>query len=293
MVAQSITPSTTAQLLAGLNQVESIRKKIRLNYTVIGTVLLIGLIIEAVTWMSIAVAIIILFVLVYTNWYGIPVSKFEKSFIETITKNTVGLIHPALQIDYQSHLKLSEITNTGLINATPDYFSGKNLIFGEINHTSIRISEIYCHWKNTTHVRTDAKHVFNGLVAKVENAGFNFEDLAISTNKQDLIIALQQQPELQHGNWQNKVYYWSKLLDENSIQLTKAFAQQLADFDSKKHIKLGASGNTLMIAIIHPSGFNYFNPSIFKTVFDSKAMETYYSDLQFLFSCATTVDYSS
>ena len=42
MVAQSITPSTTAQLLAGLNQVESIRKKIRLNYTVIGTVLLIG-----------------------------------------------------------------------------------------------------------------------------------------------------------------------------------------------------------------------------------------------------------
>ena len=60
MVAQSITPSTTAQLLAGLNQVESIRKKIRLNYTVIGTVLLIGLIIEAVTWMSIAVAIIIL-----------------------------------------------------------------------------------------------------------------------------------------------------------------------------------------------------------------------------------------
>ena len=86
-----------------------------------------------------------------------------------------------MQIDYQSHLKLSEITNTGLINATPDYFSGKNLIFGEINHTSIRISEIYCHWKNTTHVRTDAKHVFNGLVAKVENAGFNFED-SISIN---------------------------------------------------------------------------------------------------------------
>lgn len=295
MVAPSITPSTTAQLIAGLNQVESIRKKIRLNYTVIGTVLFIGLIIEAITWMSIAVAIIILFVLVYTNWYGIPVSKFEKSFIETITKNTVGLIHPALQIDYQSHLKLSEIAATGLINAKPDYFSGKNLIYGEIDQTAIRISEIYCHWKNTDHVRSDAKHIFNGLVAKVENATNNLAPVEMSTNEQDLLLALQAQPNLQHGNWQNKVYYWSKSLTDKNIQFVNQHAQLLSNYTVQNHkqVKMGVDANTMMIAIINPGGFNYFNPSIFRTVFDTKSMETYYSDLQFLFNCATTVNYSS
>ena len=292
MVAPIITPSKTAQLIAGLNQVESIRKKIRLNYTVIGTVLLIGLIIEAVTWMSIAVAIIILFVLVYTNWYGIPVSKFEKSFIETITKNTVGLIHSALQIDYQSHLKLSEITGTKLIPTTPDYFSGKNLIYGDINTTSVRISEIYCHWKNTAHVRSDAKHIFNGLVAKAENNAYNFEDMEMSTNEQDLTQALKAQPNLQNGNWQNKVFYWAKSLNDKNIQFANQHAQQLSNFTTQTHkqVKMGVSSNTMMIAIINPDGFNYFNPSIFKTVFDTKALETYYSDLQFLINCVTEVN---
>lgn len=292
MVAPSITPSTTAQLLAGLNQVESIRKKIRLNYTVIGTVLFIGLIIEAITWMSIAVAIIILFVLVYTNWYGIPVSKFEKSFIETITKNTVGLIHPALQIDYQSHLKLSEIAATGLINATPDYFSGKNLIYGEINGTSVRISEIYSHWKNTTHVRSDAKHVFNGLIAKSENSNYNFADIEMSTNEQDLAVALKTNPDLQHGKWQNKVYYWSKSLNEQNMQFVNHHAQLLSNYNTQNHkqVKIGVHANSIMIAIINPDAFNYFNPSIFKTVFDTKAMETYYNDLQFLINCVTNAN---
>lgn len=292
MVTPIITPSTTAQLIAGLNQVESIRKKIRLNYTVIGTVLLIGLIIEAVTWMSIAVAIIILFVLVYTNWYGIPVSKFEKGFIETITKNTVGLIHPALQIDYQSHLKLSEISETRLIPQTPDYFSGKNLIYGDINGTSVRISEIYCHWKNTNHVRSDAKHIFNGLVAKSENTALKFDDIEMSTNEQDLLIALKAQPDLQCGNWQNKVFYWAQSLTDKDMLIANQCAQQLSNYTAQTHkqIKMNMSSNTMMIAIINPDRFNYFNPSIFKTVFDTKAMETYYSDLQFLINCTTTIN---
>lgn len=292
MVTPTITPSTTAQLIAGLNQVESIRKKIRLNYTVIGTVLLIGLIIEAVTWMSIAVAIIILFVLVYTNWYGIPVSKFEKGFIETITKNTVGLIHPALQIDYQSHLKLSEIAGTKLIPATPDYFSGKNLIYGDINNTSVRISEIYCHWKNTNHVRSDAKHIFNGLIAKAENVGFQFEEIEMSTNERDLAIALKAQPDLQFGNWQNKVFYWAQSLTDKNRLVANQYAEHLSNYTTQTHkqIKMSMSSNTMMIAIINPDRFNYFNPSIFKTVFDTKAMETYYSDLQFLINCTTTIN---
>lgn len=292
MVTPIITPSTTAQLIAGLNQVESIRKKIRLNYTVIGTVLLIGLIIEAVTWMSIAVAIIILFVLVYTNWYGIPVSKFEKGFIETITKNTVGLIHPALKIDYQSHLKLSEIAGSKLIPATPDYFSGKNLIYGDINNTSVRISEIYCHWKNTNHVRSDAKHIFNGLVAKSENTAFKFDAIEMSTNEQDLLIALKAQPDLQCGNWQNKVFYWAQSLTDKDMLIANHCAQQLSNYTAQTHkqIKMSMSSNTMMISIINPDRFNYFNPSIFKTVFDTKAMETYYSDLQFLINCTTTIN---
>ena len=116
--------------------------------------------------------------------------------------------------------------------------------------------------------------------------------MEMSTNEQDLTHALKTQPDLQYGNWQNKVFYWAKSLNDKNIQFANQHAQQLSNFTTQTHkqVKMGVSSNTMMIAIINPDGFNYFNPSIFKTVFDTKALETYYSDLQFLINCVTEVN---
>ena len=54
----------TEKIYPDLKKAEKIRKQILLNYTIIGTVLFSGMLVEAITWMSIAIVIIILFVLV-------------------------------------------------------------------------------------------------------------------------------------------------------------------------------------------------------------------------------------
>ena len=83
----------TEKIYPDLKKAEKIRKQILLNYTIIGTVLFSGMLVEAITWMSIAIVIIILFVLVYTRWYGIPVSKYERSYIHAITAKKNGIEH--------------------------------------------------------------------------------------------------------------------------------------------------------------------------------------------------------
>ena len=148
----------TEKIYPDLKKAEKIRKQILLNYTIIGTVLFSGMLVEAITWMSIAIVIIILFVLVYTRWYGIPVSKYEKSYIHAITANIIEFIHPGLKVDHSSHLKLAELKNAHIITGEPEYFAGKNLIYGNINGTDIRISEITATSKYKKENGMDASH---------------------------------------------------------------------------------------------------------------------------------------
>ncbi len=100
-------------ILCHLYEAEELRKRIILNYAVIGSVLFTGFVIEAVTWMSLAIVIIVLFVMVYIKWFGIPVSRFEQLHCNAIIVNTIKYISAGLQFDSQSHLKLKNIVLYG------------------------------------------------------------------------------------------------------------------------------------------------------------------------------------
>jgi hypothetical protein len=273
------------QLVVDLHAAESVRKKIVINYSVIGFVLFAGLIIEAVTWMSIAVAIIILFVLVYTRWYGIPVSTFEKMFITTLTQNTINCIQPSLKVDYQEHLKLSEIRASGLLENDPDYFSGKNLIYSEGAQHQIRISEIYAHWKQKKPTFPAQNDVFNGLVAIADFPFSTGGKIQFSTNQSDISQLQSSNPTCKSGQIGKHLFFWGdETLDINNDKLV-VIADKMNTYYEKHGKKLAGSiaDNKLSIAIINDKGFTYIAPSVVKTVFDYKAINRYYTDLSFLY----------
>ncbi|MFN3940381.1 MAG: hypothetical protein ACK4IY_07320 [Chitinophagales bacterium] len=72
-----------AKFRVELGKAESLRKQILRNYGVIGTVIFIGFALEAVTWMSIGIALVVVFVLAYSRRFGISKSEFLETFQST------------------------------------------------------------------------------------------------------------------------------------------------------------------------------------------------------------------
>ncbi len=276
----------TEKIYPDLRTAEQIRKKILLNYTIIGTVLFSGMLVEAITWMSIAIVIIILFVLVYTRWYGVPVSKYENAYVHAITYNIIQFINPELQVDNSSHLKLIELKKSNIVNGDPEYFAGKNLIYGNINGQDIRISEITARTKYVKEngVEYNFQH-FNGLVMVADFKPEISGTLLIYTGDQSLndkVIGLRNKNIT--PNEQQVLTILSN--DENA---TKKFAtpqllNNLKEFhlQTNKNIIYSATETGISLAILHDRRFTYLQPSVFSTAFNKKVVEIYYRDLRFL-----------
>ncbi|HMX05188.1 MAG TPA: hypothetical protein PK511_13320 [Chitinophagales bacterium] len=254
MAAATISSPLNDMFSADLRHAESIRKKIVLNYSIIGSVLFIGLIIEAVTWMSIAILIIALFVLVYTRWYGIPVPVFEQAYVDAVTRHIISPWH-GLQIDYQSHLKVSELIAGGFIKEAPDYFSGRNLIHGQAGDTYLRISEVYMRSKDKSiFTQTSGEGQLKALVMVA--------DLSSDEEKQE--------------NPRTYVI--------NNDALNTLSNQISADLHSSVFAEV--RNGKLYAAIIHHAGFAYLNPGITKTVYHMAPIERYEKDVNALISLA-------
>ncbi|MFI5171120.1 MAG: DUF3137 domain-containing protein [Chitinophagales bacterium] len=272
-------------ILPDLKKAEQIRKKIVLNYTIIGTVLFTGMLVEAVTWMSIAIVVIILFVLVYTRWYGIPVSKFENAFIHAITYNTIKFISPDLHIDNSSHLKLSDLQRANLITGVPDYFEGRNLIFGKVNGLDIRLSEISSTSKYIKENGVEHTHeYFNGLVCIADN----------ETGIKDNLIICSDNELLKHFTAFNKNIALNKNDDELTIYcddnsaadqfISSQLLQSLKSYyqSTGKNIIYSVHEKGICLAIMNPRRFTYFSPSIGRNALNKKVAEVYFRDMRFL-----------
>lgn len=254
MAAATLSTPLHDHFIADLRHAESIRKKIVLNYSIIGSVLFIGLIIEAVTWMSIAILIIALFVLVYTRWYGIPVPVFEQAYIDAVSKHIISP-YRGLQIDYQSHLKVSELISSGFITEDPDYFSGRNLIHGKAGDAYIRISEVYL--RNKDHQKLHIASSPGQLKALVMVSDLQDDDAETPS------------PGYQTSNHDLKSLS-TRLSTELGVPV---------------HICI--QEGRLYAAIVHDTRFAYLEPRLTKTVYFMKPIERYERDVQAMIQLAS------
>ena len=274
-----------------LKKAEQIRKKILLNYTIIGTVLFSGMLVEAITWMSVAIFIIILFVLVYTRWYGIPVSKYEKSYIHAITANIIEFINPGLKVDHSSHLKLSELKDAHIISGQPEYFAGKNLIYGNINGREIRISEITAtsKYKKENGIEHTYEY-FNGIVIVADDKPDITGNLMICSSNELLKYYL---PIIQNIKLENIEQEELTVFSDDDIAAKKYATPQLLNTLREYHLHTdnnvlySVSETGFALAILHNRKFTYLDPSVFSTAYNKKVVEMYYRDLRFLIGTMT------
>jgi len=276
----------TEKIYPDLKKAEQIRKKILLNYTIIGTVLFGGMLVEAITWMSIAIFIIILFVLVYTRWYGIPVSKYEKSYIHAITANIIEFIHPGLQVDHSSHLKLIEIKNAHIITGEPEYFAGKNLIYGNINGQNIRISEITAtsKYKKENGIEHTYEY-FNGIVIAADTKPEINGNLMICSSNELLKYYL---PIIKDIKIENIDQEELTVFSDDDKAVKKYATPQLLNVLREYHlhtdnnVMYSVNETGFCLAILHNRKFNYLDPSVFSSAYNKKVVEIYYRDIRFL-----------
>ncbi len=276
----------STKIYPDLREAESIRKNILLNYGIIGTVIFGGMLVEAITWMSVAIFFIILFVLVYTRWYGIPVSKYETAYIRAITSNIINYIHPDFKIDNSSHLKLKELKTANIISLNPEYFAGKNLIYGLIGDDELRISEISATTKYTKENGVESTfEYFNGIVL-VANTNTHISGNVLILSNNTLI-----KQYADFGQWINMdkkdedefIIYCTndaaatKYANESIMLTLKNFHQRTG-----RDIIYSVYEEGISLGILQNRNFSYLNPSVFKTAFNKKEIENYFNDLNFL-----------
>lgn len=269
-----------------LHTAETVRKKILLNYSIIGTVALAGFIVEAMTWMLIGVGVIILFIILYTRWYSIPVSRFEKLYTDAISNNLVSFISSALQIDRNSHISLSELQHAMIISGTPKNFGGHYLVHGELNGVPLRISEINSETKMISESGEENRHqYFNGLVA-IANLPLQMkEPILISSGEQieKNLSSLTGKIKISDEPGNELVVYTA---DENSYRkyISESLTEKLQEYIRTTHnnIIFSVYSGGLSLAISQHKTFQYLSPSVFKSSYTKQQAENYYRDLNFL-----------
>lgn len=272
------TPSYPTSFKNDLYDAERIRKKILLNYSIVGSVLFIGLINEAVTWMSIALLVIAVFVLVYTYWFGIPVSTFENMYLHAVTNHTLQK-NAGLEVDYGAHLRASELQHNKWLLQDPDYFGGKHLLYGRVQGVDMRISEVYYRVKPTLGL-CDQTGVFNGIVvcAPVQAA-----------TQQPWIMTTRDGLYHQTSTDIPVLSAQSVINNPQFTQDVQQVASSLHQFSTEHQVPAVCSyvDGQFSVAFLLPTGFHYFRPSITSSVFNMQPVERYDRDLQFLIGLTT------
>ncbi|HCK22789.1 MAG TPA: hypothetical protein DHW15_11705 [Bacteroidetes bacterium] len=144
-------------------QVEKLRRQIIINYFVIGFVLLAGFIFEAITWMLVGIAFIVLFILFYIRTFGVSTDHFKERFFRQIQGKIGTFLLPNAQFDINRYIKLSVLQDAMLLSIAPGQYGGRNLIEDRTGDDLIQISEIDA-WGNAKNEKGLAvkEHFFKG-----------------------------------------------------------------------------------------------------------------------------------
>ena len=134
------------KVLPVLQKIEKQRKRIRTNYIVIGSVILGGFIIEAITWMLIGIFLLAGFIVAYIRFFWIDRDSWEKQSRESLFSVTLKEFGFG-NVEYSRYLPLSDLLRTDLLAEPAN--AGRMLYDGDFRSQSIEngihseVSQVY------------------------------------------------------------------------------------------------------------------------------------------------------
>ncbi len=170
--------------------IEKMRRQIIINYSIIGFVLFAGFVVETITWMLLGILFIVVFIILYTRYYGINFSDFKKAHQKAILPFAAKYIHPDMVYDHNRYIKLKQLNGNLLFSTENINYGGKNFIQFPYNSFTIDVSEINAgkKGKNEKGLATDISYV-SGLVS-IGNAGWDYTDEIVILSDQALLKEL-------------------------------------------------------------------------------------------------------
>lgn len=265
-----------------LNKAEKLRKQILINYSVISLVILIGFALEAVTWMSIGIAVVIVFVLAYTHRFGISKSEFIKTYQSIIGRHFAITLNGGINYDYDRYHKLKVLNDAYLISGFPKQYGGKHLssfMYGEI---ACGISEIESHTnKKNANGMHENFQIFNGLVG--------FAEIKIPISEPCLVMSdnsISENFSLIDFTFQNSIKkeaftvyngdneYLNKLISPSIWLLLIRYLEKC-----NKGLFISITKTGFCVAVENPG---FLNVSIFHNVYRKQEIEKFYEAFQFI-----------
>lgn len=268
-------------LKPGLKKAEDQRKQIIINYTIISIVLTLGFVLEAVTWMSIGIAIVVIFVLAYTHSFGISRSEFNSTFQSIAAKLTGNYLIPEMHYDYSSYHKLKNLNEALLVNGNPKQYNGMHMISYREANIAIGISEIECH-NNKQDSSTQQSNIFKGL-AGIANMTIDISDpIVIMTD--NLPGDLWKDIDTEMSDPVSKDEFIIYNLDHSKLNkwmspstwlLLKKYSEK-----NQKSLFISIYKTGICVAI---ESVGYMQPALLKSVYKKEFTEPFYNDLEFIY----------
>ncbi|MBP9881007.1 MAG: DUF3137 domain-containing protein, partial [Chitinophagales bacterium] len=164
--------------------------------------------------------------------------------------------------------------------------AGKNLIYGNINGTDIRISEITAtsKYKKENGIEHTYEY-FNGIVIVVDDTPDISGNLLVCSANELLKNFKQILTDIKIENVEQEEL---TIYSDDDKAVKKYATPQLLNTLREYHLH---TDNNVMysvyetgfaLAILHNRKFTYLDPSVFSTAYNKKVVEMYYRDLRFL-----------
>lgn len=275
-----------------LQEVDKLRKKIIINYSIICVVIFTGFVFEAVTWMLLGILFIVIFVFWYTNRYGVSFQTFDKQHQSVITANVAAFIYNGFRYDHDRYLKLKDVRNGMLIHGEPRQFSGSNYLEATLGSQHFQSSLIYAYSNEKDRAGMQMQHShFNGIAAVV-SLPLSIHGHILVVNDSSLQESLMELSGGQKHHVVNEEFFTSysdedifnRFLSPSVWLLIKNYTEA-----ANARIMISMQDGSLCIGLPQHNK-SYVRSELFKSVVDKNACMIFFRDLLFMVQLSSAIE---
>lgn len=273
----------TEHLQPKLKELDKIRRKIILNYSVMGVVLISGFLFEAVTWMSLGILFVVIFIFFYTRYYGISFSYFDRRHQAIIVSSVSKFILPEYKYEQGRYIKLKELQNGFILTGFPQQYGGINLIEVHIDELHLMLSEITSYSKNiNAHGNKGIQKYFTGLAGVAQfQTSFKGEIIILSESAiQENLGHLEKDIHISAQN--DFISYFSTPKQFFEIITPVIWLKLKQYYDATKKNFIITVNQHGVYAGIYSDKHSYIPAQLFSSVSKKEIAENYFFDAAFI-----------
>lgn len=239
-----------------------------------------------------SIAAVIIAVLVFIFW--VHDKLFYNDFKSQVINRIVYFISPELQYSAKDSINVSEFVTSRLFMHNVDRFKGDDLVFGRIDKTAFRFSEIKAEYKTTTvdskgNRKTQWHTLFKGLFFIADfnkdfkgstvvlpnelGKGFAFLKKLMSIDRREKLV------QLEDVNFTKEFNVYGDDQIQSRYILSTSLMERILQYriKSKNHIYLSFVDSKMYLGIAYSK--NLFEPSYLKSMINFELVKTYFEDM--------------